>query len=111
MSPYRRGDYVSAIKGLQTAARLAPNAVDIHFYLGACYLLTNQPALAIRALQKATSPDSPAFAEQAHYYLAKAYLQEHNLASARTELDVTLKFHGARETEVRTLQEQLDKLQ
>ena len=111
MSYYRKGDYNAAIKGLQTTARLSPKAVDVNFYLGACYLLTNQPQRATDALEKATSPNSPVFAEQAHYYLAKTYLQEHNLASARRELESTLTFHGAREDEARRLIQELDKIQ
>jgi len=111
MYHYRRGDYVAATQGLEIAARLTPAAVDVNFYLGACYLLTNQPEKAVDALHKAISPNASDFAEQAHYYLAKAYLQEHNLASARTELELTLKLHGAREGEARKLRQELDELQ
>jgi len=110
MSHYRKGDYLGAIDGLQNAVKFTPQAVDVNFYLGACYLLTNQPEKAIDPLEKAISPDAPDYSEQAHYYLAKAYLQVHNLASARTELKYTLKFHGPRENEATQLLQELDKL-
>jgi tetratricopeptide (TPR) repeat protein len=111
MRLYLQGNYGAAIEGLQKAARLAPDAVDVNFYLGACYLLTHQPKAAIDALRKAISPDYPDYAEQAHYYLAKAYLQGHNIQSAGAELEFTLEFGGERKGDAERLKQQLDKLQ
>jgi len=111
MSHYMKGDYRATIEGLQKAARLSPKAEDANFYLGACYLLTGQLEKAIAALQKAASPNAPDYAEQAHFYLAKTYLQMHNVASAQSELDSTLRFHGVREREARKFKEELGKLQ
>ena len=88
-----------------------PQSVDVNFYLGACYLLTSQPQKAIDALKKATSPDAPDYSEQAHFYLAKAYLQMGNIASAQSELESSLRFHGVREGEARKLKEELNRLQ
>jgi len=110
MSRYIRNDYVGAIMGLQKAAALQPDAVDVNFYLGVSYLLTNQPKAATSVLQKAISPEHPDFAEQAHYYLAKAYLQEHNIASAQAELALTLEARGEREKDARRLKHELDNL-
>jgi tetratricopeptide (TPR) repeat protein len=110
MSHYVRKDYTGAIGELEEVAAQKGKAVDVNFYLGVCYLLTKQPGAAIGALQKAISPEHPDFAEQAHYYLAKAYLQEQNVASAQAELALTLESRGQREEDARRLKQELDNL-
>jgi tetratricopeptide (TPR) repeat protein len=102
------GDYAGGIKELQAAAKPKLNALELNLDIGECYVFANQPDKAIANLEKAVSPDAPSLAEQAHYYLARAYLQKNDPASARKELEFTIGFHGAMENEARTLEEKLD---
>jgi tetratricopeptide (TPR) repeat protein len=110
MSYFLRKDYVAAIPGLQDAARLDANSSKANFYLGACYLLTDQTDSAIKSLQKAASSDAADYAEQAHFYLAKAYLRNNDVRSAQNELELTVKFHGDRENEAKDLEQELHHL-
>jgi predicted negative regulator of RcsB-dependent stress response len=43
----------------------------------------------------------PTYSEQAHFYLAKAYLKKQDVAGAQRELQAAASFHGAKETRSR----------
>jgi hypothetical protein len=107
-------DYAEGIKEIHAATKAMPN-VFLNLYIGECYVFANQPDKAIANLDKVVSPNAPSLpnarslAERAHYYLARAYLQKNDLASARKELELTIGFHGAMENEARTLEKKLDK--
>jgi tetratricopeptide (TPR) repeat protein len=99
MQNYLKGDYANAIPGLRAAVKASPQKAKFNFYLGACYLLTQQSDPAIDSFRKTVSLDDPAYAELAHYYLAKAYLQKRDLAEAKKELQTTIQLGGSRATE------------
>jgi TolA-binding protein len=110
MRQYMRRDYASAIPGLRGAVHLNPQAANANFYLGACYLLNHQTDLAILSLEKVVSDHDPNYAEQAHFYLAKAYIRKGDFAAAKSELERTVQLHGDREQEARKLETQLTQL-
>jgi TolA-binding protein len=110
MRHYIRKDYASAIPGLRNAVRMNSQAAGATFYLGACYLLTNQTDSAIQAFATTISLDDSNYAEQAHFYLSKAYLQKADLPNAQIELERTVRFHGDREAQARKLEQQLTEL-
>jgi TolA-binding protein len=106
---YLKGEYAHAIPGLQAATKAGPRTARFNFYLGACYLLTNQTDSAIDSFRRTVSLADPTYSEPAHFYLAKAYLRKKELTSAEDELQQTVKLHGGMETEAGEILHQLRK--
>lgn len=107
MEHYRQKDYASAIQGLQQVLQMDGNAGNANFYLGACYLLIGKTDLAIPPLQKVISLHDLDYAEQAHYYLAKAFIRNNDMHAAERELELTIQLHGDRESEAGKLKQQV----
>ena len=107
MTQYQRGDYRAAIEDLREAASLDPEAPHILFFLGVSELLDGRPGSAIDDLGKAIALGDSAYLEEAHFFLAKAYLQEGRIEDAYRELESTVRLGGEREAEARGLLIQL----
>ena len=103
MKHYRDGDYRAAIPGLRAAAQLDPEAAHATFFLGICHGLTGQLEAAIRALRQTIAVGDSPYLEEAHFYLAKALLQNNDPAGARQELARTIRLRGLLENEARKL--------
>ena len=110
MQHYVEGDYVTAIEGLQAAARLKPGAPDISFFLGICYLLMEQPDLASEHLAKTVAFGNSPYLEEAHFYLAKAYLRKGDIGGAEKELIRAVQLRGELESNAQELLGQLEAL-
>lgn len=110
MTRYREGDHAGAIPGLAEAVQLDPDRAQAQFYLGACYLLTQQPARAIPAFEAAIARGDSAYAEEAHFYLAKAFLAMGNAVASRAALEAVLAIQGPRAAEARALLDRLKAL-
>ncbi len=82
MEDYQEGSYAEAIPGLKDAVELDPELAKAHFYLGACYLLEDEPEKAINSLSRVAEVEDPQYREWAHFYRAKAYLRLGDLESA-----------------------------
>ena len=108
MRDYERGDYAASAKGLAAAARLDPASPQIHFYLGASYLLSGDTAAAVAALQTTIDRGDSAYLEDARFYLAKALIRRGDLDEARAGLLKIASLKGDREREARTLLAALD---
>lgn len=107
MEHYRQKEYAAAIPGLQQVLQVDRNAANANFYLGACYLLIDQNDLAIPPLQKTISLHDLDYAEQAHFYLAKAFIRKNDVNAAERELELTIQLHSDRESEARKLKQQV----
>lgn len=94
MQHYVKGDYANAIPGLRAAVKADPRTPRFNFYLGVCYLLTDQTDAAVVALHKTVSLGDPSYSGPAHFYLAKAYLREKDVSAAENELQETIRLHG-----------------
>ncbi len=103
MEFYQKKQYGEAIPGLREAAQLNPQAADVRFFLGACYLLNGLPKLAIKEFQRAVALGESPYLEDAHFYLAKAYFLKGNVAAAEKELETTVRLQGEREKQARDL--------
>jgi len=103
MELYQRGDFAAAVSGLEEARRTDGGQPPILFYLGACYLLTNDVDRAVEALTAAVASGESAYLEEAHFYLAKALLRKGDGPGARAELEATAALEGDREAEAREL--------
>jgi len=110
MQDYQRGEYRAAIPRLAAAVRLDPEAPDIRFFLGICYLLTDQDDSAIDHLAKTVALGETPYLEEAHFYLAKAYLSKAEPDKARAELERIIRLEGDREQEARELMTQVERL-
>jgi tetratricopeptide (TPR) repeat protein len=109
MQYYVKGDYAHAIPGLRVAVQASPQTTRFNFYLGACYLLTDQTDLAIESFHNTISLGDPAYSELAHFYLAKGYLRKKEIVAAEDELQKTIRLHGSMETEAGEILHQLSK--
>jgi tetratricopeptide (TPR) repeat protein len=110
MRHYVKGDYAAAIPGLRAASKLNPQASDINFFLGICYLLTDQTDAAIKQLRRTAALGDSPYLEETHFYLAKCYLRKGDTPAARNELEKTIQLQGEREGEARELLQQVEKL-
>jgi TolA-binding protein len=109
MQYYVKRDYAHAIPGLRTAVRVSPRTARFNFYLGACYLLTDQTDSAIESFRKTVSLGDPSYSDPAHFYLAKAYLRKKETTAAEDELKKTVQSHGSMEAEAGKILQQLRK--
>jgi TolA-binding protein len=109
MQHYMKRDYTSAIPGLRAAVKASPQTASFNFYLGSCYLLTGQTEAAVQSLRKVISLDVPSYSEAAHFYLAKAYLRNHDVPQAEAELRIVAKLGGSRAAEATEILDQLGK--
>jgi tetratricopeptide (TPR) repeat protein len=110
MKLYEKKQYTAAIPRLRKAVQLNPQAADAGFFLGACELLTGQTSEAIKDLQRTIALGDSPYLEDAHFYQAKAYLRQGDVAAAQDALHKTIQLHADREREARELLQQLDAL-
>jgi tetratricopeptide (TPR) repeat protein len=94
MKFYQEADYPRAIPGLESAARIKPEAASFRFFLGICRLLTGQDKRGIQELKKTIAIGDPAYTEEAHFYLGKAYLRQKKISLARRELQAVFDAGG-----------------
>jgi Tetratricopeptide repeat len=90
MARYNAKDYPAAVEQLRLVAEAQPDAAHVQFFLGIALLMTNQPADARAALDKAAASGTAPFADEAHFYLAKAALRDRDLDRAERELQIAI---------------------
>jgi hypothetical protein len=94
MDAYVAQRYSDASDLLEKAAQTEPNAADVNFYLGVCRLLQGRPGDSIAPLNSILSDETSPWAQAAHFYLAKAYIQTGDLARAETQLHAAADMPG-----------------
>lgn len=92
IAAYQRGDYGSAIKYLSGRARVAPEDATVYYYLGNCYLKTNQTEQAAH-MYSACVRVAPA--SQAGKYALKALESLSTMPKAATAAPTDAKAPGA----------------
>jgi tetratricopeptide (TPR) repeat protein len=107
MARYQEGDYIGAIPGLETAAGLDSESAKIAFYLGACYLLTDQPVPAIESFGRVVELGRTPYLERARLYRAKAFLRVDNLDAAGKELEEVVRLGGELESDAQRILDRL----
>ena len=90
MGYYQEGRYGEAIPDLRTAAELNPNRAGIRFFLGICLLLTEKTDEGIEELKATIGLGDSVYLEEAHFYLAKAFLAKGDVGAAKEELNWVL---------------------
>lgn len=94
MRAYVDRNYDEAVVLLQRFLKTEPSAADANFYLGVTLLLQGRPDQAFAPLKTAAGNAHTRWTQPAHFYLAKAYLQTRDLASAETELTAAAAMTG-----------------
>ena len=107
MEAYQAGDFAKAIPPFEEALRSAPGDDATRFYLGASYALTSEWRTAIQTLQPLLTRRDSAYAEEAAFITARAYVHVNDIAGAMAALDTTIAFDGDRAAEARALRAKL----
>jgi hypothetical protein len=103
MDAYLEQRYGAAASLLEEAAQAEPKASDINFFLGICKLMLAKPGEAVAPLNNVLADEKSPFAQSAHYYLAKAYVQTDNLAEAEGQLQAAVAMPGRLRTEASSM--------
>jgi tetratricopeptide (TPR) repeat protein len=111
MEWYKKSDYGAAVTDLQAAADIDPGAAHIQFFLGVSHLLNGQDGAAIRHLQATVQLGDSPYLEEAHLYLAKAFLRKHDISAAEADLDAAIRLNGAHADEARRLLADIKRLE
>lgn len=111
MQRYRKADYAGAVVDLRAAADLDPDAAHIRFFLGIAHLMLGQDNAAVDRLRATIALGDSAYLDEAHWYLAKAFLRRRDLRAAETQLKRLLQLGGSRSDEARRLLTQIERLQ
>ena len=103
MEQYRKADYGRAADDLREAVELDPDAAHAHFFLGMSDLLLGQDNAAIDQLRATIALGDSPYLEEAHFYLAKAFLRQKDLGAAEMQLKTLIELRGSRTAEARQL--------
>lgn len=90
MTRYSAKDFAGAAEQLQPLAESSPDAAHVQFFLGISQLMSGKPAAAIESLDRAAATGTAPFADEAHFYLAKAAMQTRDVARAERELQIAI---------------------
>ena len=105
MQAYAKKDYGKASVALRDATMKAPDSAEARFFLGICYLMTNDTDAAIAELKTATALGNADYKEDAHYFLAQAFARKRDSVNASRELDRVIEMKGKQADRARTLLE------
>ena len=103
MEHYRRAEYAAAVDNLRAAAEMDPEAAHTGFYLGVAHLLLGQDDAGIARLRATIALGDSPYLEDAHFYLAKAFLKRKDLGAAETQLKELIRLPGSKRDEARRL--------
>jgi TolA-binding protein len=110
MEHYRKADYARAAADLRVAADLDAEAAHSRFFLAISHLLLKQDDAGIERLRATIALGDSPYLEEAHFYLAKAFLGRQDSRAAATELKKLIQLGGSRTNEARRLLAQIQKL-
>jgi TolA-binding protein len=113
MTHYAAGRYDRAADKLRDVIRDAGDAAAAtrgRFFLGICGLKLGRPAEALVALEQVAASDMPPYADEAHFYLAKAAIATGDLDRARGDLRIAIDREAGPEGEARRLLTRLERL-
>ena len=103
MAHYSARRYREAADGLQVLADRAPGAAHVDFFLGISELMTDNVSRARVALQRSAESGVSPYADEAHFYLAKAAFRAGDLMGATRELEIAVEREAGPEGEAAKL--------
>ena len=107
MEHYVKGDDRGALAGLRAVDKALPNDTEVRFYLGICYLLTNDRQSGLQALRGVVAAGDTPYLERSRFYLAKALIGAHDIAGAEQQLENAIAMHGEFEKQAQVLLAQI----
>lgn len=107
MVPYSGGNCDDAVAELRRAVQMDESLIQARFYLAACELVLGKPESAEDQLHRVVAGGESPYLEDAHFFLAKARIQQGDVAGARQELGRVIAMKGQRREEAQRLLEQL----
>jgi TolA-binding protein len=110
MAHYSAGRYGQASEGLQALADRAPGAAHVQFFLGMAELMSSNVARARGAFERCAASGVSPYADEAHFYLAKAALRAGDLTAATRELQIAVEREAGPEGEAAKLLAELRRL-
>jgi len=110
MDAYRKADYAKAVNRLRTARELDPNAAHISFFLGVSDLMVGRDDAAIDALQATIALGESPYLEEAHFYLAKAFLRRKDFDAAAAQLNQVIRRRGSQSGQARQLLTEIERV-
>jgi tetratricopeptide (TPR) repeat protein len=110
MERYRKGDYAKTVDELRAAQKLDPDAAHISFFLGVSHLMLGHDDTAIDALRATIALGDSPYLEDAHFYLAKAFLRRKDLDAAEAQLNQVIRLRGSESEEARRLLAGIERL-
>jgi hypothetical protein len=110
MAHYVAGRHREAAAALKTLSAAEPADPGIAFFWGISELVLGHPQAAREGLTRAIASDVQPYADEAHFYLAKAYLAEEAVAAARRELRYAVSHEAGPEGEAERILAALDRL-
>ena len=110
MTHYVAGRHGEAAAALRALSEATPADPGIAFFWGISELAVGRPAAAREGLTRAIAADVQPYADEAHFYLAKAWLAEGAVDRARTELRYAVEHEAGPEGEAQRLLAALDRL-
>jgi tetratricopeptide (TPR) repeat protein len=110
MERYRKTDYAGAVDDLRAAAELDPDAAHTNFFLGISHLMLGQDNAAIDRLRATIAVGDSPYLEEAHLYLARAFLRRKDLGAAEEQLKKLIQLRGSGSGEARRLLTQVERI-
>ena len=110
MAHYVAGRHREAAAALGALSKATPADPGIAFFWGISELAVGRPAAARDGLTRAIAADVQPYADEAHFYLAKAFLAEDAVDQARRELRYAVEHEAGPEGEAQRLLAELDQL-
>lgn len=107
MASYQKRDYTAAVALLRKVVNAHPDFAPAHFYLGISLLLAGDRKTGIGQLQTIITAGSSDYLERARFYLAKAYIGEHDIPQAEKQLSDLIEQHGDLEKQATILLAQI----
>ena len=108
MTPYLAHDYSTAAGELGKLVERYPSSMDARYFLAICQLLTGRLDAGIVGLRGVIDAGSASpYVEEAHFYLAKAYLNQGKLPQARAEFEAVAASGGDLQRPAREILQQL----
>ena len=106
---YRNGDFAAAAARLAQALKANPRSPHVLFFLGVSELLDGKTDEGISHLHRTVATGDTPFVEEAHFFLAKAFLRKGDIAAAEGELQRVVLVGGDLQQSANELLNQLRK--
>jgi tetratricopeptide (TPR) repeat protein len=100
---YVKGEFARAIPPLRSAEKANTTDAGAPFFLGVALLIDRRTSESIEALRTCAARGDSPYLEEAHLYMARAFLRQGDPAAAHSELERVIALQGDRAAEAREL--------